>query len=74
MIDYLLDLISKTVKKSIVDNSKSKYTIDIPDAVTTAWEFYEVIKTSESRAAKIQYGCDIWQEYKKQIGFVLEDR
>lgn len=70
IIDYLLDIISKTAKKLIIDNTKSKYTMEISDTVTSAWEVYEAVKTKESRAAKIQYGADSWQQYKQKIGFV----
>jgi predicted acylesterase/phospholipase RssA len=70
IIDYLLDIIAKTVKKLVVEKTESKYTMEIPDMVTSAWEVYEAVKTRETRTAKIQYGSDMWQEYKKKIGFV----
>lgn len=69
IIDYLLDIIEKTVKKLVVERSDSKYTMGIRDTITSAWEVYEAVKTRETRAAKIQYGADMWQEYKKTIGF-----
>ena len=69
IIDYLLDIIAKTIKKIVIEKTKSKYTMEIPDAVTSAWEVYEAVKTKESRSNKIQYGVDAWNEYKNKIGF-----
>jgi len=69
IIDYLLDIIEKTVKKLVVERASSKYTMEIRDTITSAWEVYEAVKTRETRTAKIQYGADMWQEYKKKIGF-----
>jgi hypothetical protein len=70
IIDYFLDIIGKTVKKLVVEKTASKYTMEIEDRATSAWEVYEAVKTRESRAAKIQYGVDAWQQYKQKIGFV----
>lgn len=62
--DYLLDIIAKTVKKLVIEPTPTKYTMDIYDTKTSVWELYEVLKTKETRAAKIQYGVQKWQEYK----------
>jgi predicted acylesterase/phospholipase RssA len=70
IIDYLLDIIAKTIKKLIIEKTKSKYTMEIPDDVASAWQLYETVKTKESRANKIQYGVDSWKEYKNTIGFI----
>ena len=70
IIEYLLDVISKTAIKLSLENTNSKYTMEISDTVTSAWEVYEAVKTRESRAAKIQYGADSWEQYKHKIGFV----
>lgn len=69
IIEYLLDVIGKTVKKLVLEKTNSKYTMEIADTVTSAWEVYEAVKTRESRAAKIQYGADSWEQYKQKIGF-----
>jgi predicted acylesterase/phospholipase RssA len=69
IVDYLLDIIAKTAKQLIFKPINSKYTLDIKDTVTSAWEVYGVVKTRESREAKIQYGADYWKTYKVQIGF-----
>jgi hypothetical protein len=69
IIDYLLDIIGKTEKKLVVERTDSKYTMEIADTVTSAWEVYEAVKTKESRAAKIQYGVNAWEQYKQKIGF-----
>ena len=70
--EYLLDIITKTVKKLIVEKTHSKYTMDICDTKTSVWEVYEALKTKETRAAKIQYGAQKWEEFKTKIGFVPE--
>ena len=70
IIDYLLDIIKKTAKQLMFDNATSKYTMEIADTITSAWEVYEVIKTKESRSAKIQYGVDAWREFAKNSGIV----
>ena len=67
--EYLLDILAKTVKKLIVEKTNSKYTMEICDTKTSVWGVYDVIKTKETRAAKIQYGAQIWKEYKTKIGF-----
>jgi predicted acylesterase/phospholipase RssA len=67
IVDYLLDVIEKTVKKLVVEITQSKYTMEIHDTVTSAWEVYEAVKTKESRTAKIQYGVDTWKEYKNKF-------
>lgn len=67
IIDYLLDIIGKTVKKLVVERTESKYTMEIADTVTSAWEVYETVKTKESRAAKIQYGVNAWEQYKRKL-------
>ena len=69
IIEYLLDIIAKTAKKLVLEKTTSKYTMEIADKVTSAWEVYEAVKTRESRAAKIQYGADSWNQYKLKIGF-----
>ena len=69
IIDYLLDIISHISKNLTVKPVNSKYTMVISDTITSAWEVYEVVKTHESRAAKIHYGVDMWNEYKTHIGF-----
>jgi predicted acylesterase/phospholipase RssA len=70
LIDYLLDIIAKTIKKIVFEKTKSKYTMEIPDDVASAWQLYETVKTKESRSAKIQYGVESWQEFKNKIGFI----
>ena len=71
IIDYLLDIIQKTGKKLINENKTThKYTLEISDTVTSAWEVYEALKTKETRQAKIEYGAESWREYKKKIGFI----
>lgn len=70
IVDYLLDIIAKTVKKLAIEKTKSKYTINIVDKSANAWEIYKALKSKESRSARIQYGVDSWNEYKKQISFV----
>ena len=65
IIDYLLDIIGKTVNKLVVEKHISKYTMEVPDNVTSVWEVYKTVKTRESRTAKIQYGVDSWQQYKQ---------
>ena len=70
IVDYLLDIIAKTVKKLTIEKTESKYTINIVDKSTNAWEIYKALKSKESRSARIQYGVDAWNEYKQQIGFV----
>jgi predicted acylesterase/phospholipase RssA len=69
IIDYLLDVIAKTAKRLMLKNTTSKYTMEIPDTITSAWEVYEAIKTKESRTAKIQYGVNSWKEFRRKIGF-----
>ena len=69
IIDYLLDVIAKTAKQLMFETATSKYTMEIPDTITSVWEVYEVIKTKESRAAKIQYGVDSWRDFRAKIGF-----
>jgi predicted acylesterase/phospholipase RssA len=70
IVDYLLDIIAKTVKKLTNERTESKYTINIVDKSTNAWEIYKALKSKESRSARIQYGVDSWNEFKQQIGFV----
>ena len=69
IIDYLLDIIAKIGKKLILEKTKSKYTMEIKDITTSAWEVYETIKTKETRSAKIQYGVESWKDYRNKIGF-----
>jgi predicted acylesterase/phospholipase RssA len=69
IIDYLLDIIAKTAKQLMFETATSKYTMEIPDTITSVWEVYEVIKTKESRAAKIQYGVELWKDFRVKIGF-----
>jgi hypothetical protein len=61
--EYLLDILAKTVKKLIVEKTNSKYTMEICDTKTSVWGVYDVIKTKETRAAKIQYGAQLWREW-----------
>jgi predicted acylesterase/phospholipase RssA len=68
IIDYLLDIIAKTVKKIAIEKTKSKYTIDVVDNGTNVWEIYKAIQSKESRSARIQYGVETWNEFKQQIG------
>ena len=71
IIDYLLDIIQKTGKKLINENKTThKYTLEISDTATSAWEVYEALKTKETRHAKIEYGAESWREYRKKIGFI----
>lgn len=70
IVDYLLDIITKTVKKLTLEKPKSKYTMEISDKITSAWEIYNAIKSKESRLSRIQHGVKSWNEFKKQIGFV----
>jgi len=74
IVDYLLDIITKTVNKITLENTKSKYTMEIADSVTTAWEIYNAIKSKESRIAGIQHGVKSWNEFKTQIGFTPLDK
>lgn len=69
IIDYLLDVIAKTAKRLMSENATSKYTMEIPDTITSVWEVYEVMKTKESRSSKIQYGVDSWKEFRRKIEF-----
>ena len=62
--------VAKTIKKIVFEKTKSKYTMEIPDDVASAWQLYETVKTKESRSAKIQYGVESWQEFKNKIGFI----
>ena len=68
--EYLLDILAKTINKLIVEKTDSKYTMDIYDKETSVWELYEALKTKESRATKIQYGAQKWEEFKTKIGYV----
>jgi len=70
IIDYLLDIIAKTAKKMAIENTESKYTMYIEDKTTNVWEIYNTIKSKESRLAKMNYGIDTWNQYKKQIQFI----
>jgi predicted acylesterase/phospholipase RssA len=73
IIEYLMYILKKTMsvlekKNSQSDIIESKYTIDVYDYCTNAWDIYNAIKTKENRLLKVEHGRNIWQEYKNKIG------
>jgi len=70
IVDYLLDIITKTLQKLAFERKTSKYTMVITDTITSALEVYEAVKTKETRSDKIQYGANMWHQYKQTIGFI----
>jgi len=69
IMEYIADIISKTMKKLSIPPTKIRYTMNFSDGTASVLSVYDTIKTRESRAAKIQDGADAWNQFKTQIGW-----
>ena len=68
--EYLSDLLEKIRLKLSKNEAEIKHCIIFEDEPTTATQVYNDLKTRDSRAAKVQFGADLWKAYKTKIGFV----
>lgn len=69
ILEYVSDIVSKTMCKLSVPPKKTRYTMEFMDENDPMFGLYSAIKTRESRYAKIQEGVNAWTKFKTQIGF-----
>lgn len=72
LVEYLQDILNKTVYKLAYETVDVKHTIMFEDDLTSATQVYNAIKTKEARIAKVQMGVDAWNAFKQKIGFVKD--
>lgn len=65
LIDYITDIIVKTMEKLSVGPTKIRNTVDFVDEDSDALRsVYNVIRSRETRLAKVQEGVDRWSQFK----------
>ena len=65
LIEYIADIIVKTMEKLSSGPTKIRNTIEFSDEDSDALRsIYNVIRTKETRAAKVQEGVDYWNRFK----------
>jgi len=65
LLEYITDILVKTMKKLSVEPTPIRNTIDFFDDNTDALSStYNAIRTKETRAAKVQEGADNWNRFK----------
>ena len=65
LIEYIADIVVKTMEKLSSGPAKIRNTIDFFDEDSDALRsIYNVIRTKETRAAKVQEGVDYWIRFK----------
>lgn len=70
IMEYLADIILKTTRKISIQPIKIAYTLEFCDGITNALTVFNAIKTREARAAKIQMGVEVWNQFKNQHGIL----